>query len=201
MNSKLIAIAGGTGAGKSTLCMALQDKYPDQVGLIQLDDYFKPPAEKPKLDGMENSDHPDALYLDKLARDLVDLKEGRSVVVNTKSERSNPNYKETGKRIPITVLPKPIILVEGFLVLWDERIRKLLEFSIYLDVAHDTRWERRVHFKMPGYEENVLIPMHNQYVEPTKQYANMVIDVSSMQSRNVSSQVEDLLRQQGLLSR
>src|SRR3989344_4640189 len=101
MKPIFIGIAGGTGAGKSTLCTALMDKYPDKIGLIQLDDYFKPESEVPKLEGHVNWDHPNALFLDKLANDLAQLSEGRSVIINTKNERINPKYKKTDKRIPV----------------------------------------------------------------------------------------------------
>ena len=102
-----IGIAGGTGAGKSTLCTALVDKYPEKIGLVQLDDYFKSSAQVPKLEEHTNWDHPDALYLDKLANDLTELSQGKSVVINTKNERFNPDYKKTDKRIPVEFQPKP----------------------------------------------------------------------------------------------
>src|SRR3989344_24614 len=188
---KIIAIAGGTGAGKSTLCIALQDKYPE-IGLVQLDDYFKPAKDIATINGIENWDHPDSLYLDKLASDLQELSKERSVVINTKSERLNPDYRKTKKRIPVRFDPKPIMLVEGFLVLYDERIRSLLTTSIWLDVPHDIRWARRIQFKDSGYEEKVLKPMQKQYVEPTRQYAAHIIDVSQISKEDVLREVEKI---------
>ena len=193
MEIKFIGITGGTGAGKSTLCTALQEKYPDQIGLVQLDDYFKPPAEKPKVGDIISSDHPESLYLDKLANDLVELSKGNSVIINTKNEKLNPEYKNTSKRIPIEFKPKPIMLVEGFLVLHDEKIRKMLSTSIWLEVDHETRWSRRVHFKNEEYEKKVLIPMHKLYAEPTKQYADHIIDVSNLTKENVLAEVERII--------
>lgn len=193
MKIKFIGITGGTGAGKSTLCTALQDKYPDKIGLIQLDDYFKPAEEKPKVGDIVSSDHPESLYLDKLAKDLLELSKGNSVVINTKNERLNPEYKNTDKRIPVEFHSKPIMLVEGFLVLHDERIRKMLSTSIWLDVDHETRWSRRVHFKNDEYEKKVLIPMHKKYAEPTKQYAEDIIDVSSLTKEQVVEKAEKII--------
>src|SRR6266404_3557580 len=118
MKPTFIGIAGGTGAGKSTLCAALMDKYPDKIGLMQLDDYFKPSAQAPKFEEHINWDHPDALYLNKLVEDLIELSQGKPIVINTKNERLNPDYKKTEKRIPIKFQPKPIMLVEGYLVLF-----------------------------------------------------------------------------------
>lgn len=113
MKPIFVAIAGGTGAGKSTLCTALIKKYPDKIGLVQLDDYFKPKAEAPLMDEIVNLDHPESLYLDKLARDLSELAKDHSVVINTKNDQLNPGYENTKQRIPIRFHPKPIILVEG----------------------------------------------------------------------------------------
>lgn len=193
MKPIFVGIAGGTGAGKSTLCTALMDKYPDKVGLIQLDDYFKPSAEVPKYEGHTNWDHPDALFLEKLANDLSELSQGKSVVINTKNERLNPDYKKTDKRIPVEFQSKPIMLVEGYLVLFNERVREQLTTSIWLDVDHETRWKRRVHFKYPEYEKKVLLPMHKQFAEPTKQYAAHVVDVSNLQKEQVLTEVEKIL--------
>jgi len=191
---KFIGITGGTGAGKSTLCDALQIKYPDIIGLIQLDDYFKPAEERPKVSEIISSDHPESLYLNKLFNDLTELSKGNSVMINTKNEKLNPEYKNTKTRIPAEFNPKPIMLVEGFLILHDERIRKMLSTSIWLDIDHETRWSRRVHFKDDEYEKKVLIPMHKKYVEPTKEYAEHIIDVSDSSKEQVLEKVEGIIK-------
>ncbi|MFA6300900.1 MAG: hypothetical protein WC609_00950 [Candidatus Paceibacterota bacterium] len=193
MEVKFIGITGGSGAGKSTLCNALKNKYPDRIELIQLDDYFKPSAERPKIGDISNFDHPEALYLDKLAEDLGKLKKGKSIFIKTKNEYLNPEFGKTKEKILAEFYPKPIILVEGFLVLYDEQIRKLLNTSIWLDVGHETRWSRRVHFKDEEYEKKVLIPMHNKYTEPTKQYAEHIIDVSALDREQVLEKVEKII--------
>lgn len=193
MNIKFIGISGGTGAGKSTLCTSLQNKYPDRIGLIQLDDYFKPPIEAPKIGDIVNFDHPESLYLDKLINDLIELSKGNSVIVNTKNEKLNPEYKNTNKRIPVEFSPKPIMLVEGFLVLHDEKIREMLTTSIWLEIDHNKRWSRRIEFKNEEYEKKVLIPMHQEYAEPTKQYAQHIIDVTSLNKEQVLEKIEDIL--------
>jgi uridine kinase len=190
---KFIGIAGGTGAGKSTVCTALMDKYPDKIGLIQLDDYFKPANEVPKLSGHENWDHPSAIYLKKLARDLANLAKGKRIIANTKNLRLNPDYVKTGKRIPVEFKPRPIMLVEGYLVLYEQGVRKLLSTSIWLDAGHKTRWSRRVHFKYPEYEQKVLLPMYKKYAEPTKHFAHHVIDVTNKSLRQIISEMEELV--------
>ncbi len=113
--------------------------------------------------------------------------------LNTKNEKHNPEYTNTKKKVPVEFYPKPIMLVEGFLVLHDERIRKMLSTSIWLEVDHETRWSRRVHFKNEEYEKKVLIPMHKQYAEPTKQYAEHIIDVSNLTKEQVLKEAEDIL--------
>ncbi len=195
MNIKVIGITGGSGVGKSTLCNALKNKYPDQIELLQLDDYFKPREEKPKVGDLVNSDHPDSLYFDKLVLDLDKLLKGESVTLYTRNEYLNPDFFKNKEKTLVTLSPKPIIIVEGFLLLHNESVRKLLNTSIFLNEAHDTRWARR---PIRGnsnkeYEENVIIPMHNQYIEPTKKYADHVIDVSGLNADQVLEKVEKLI--------
>jgi len=193
MNSTLIGITGGTGVGKSTLCVTLQNKYPDKIGIIQLDDFFKPEDHVPTLSGLKNWDHPDALFLDKLVHSLSELAQGNSVVIHTRSDKLIPNHKNMDERIPATFHPKPIMLVDGFLALYDERVRNLLATSMWLETQHDIRWERRVFPKLPGYEEKVLKPMYERYAAPTKQYADFVIDVTALTKEQVLQRTEELL--------
>jgi uridine kinase len=193
MKPIFIGITGGTGAGKSTLCNSLQRKYPEKIGLIQLDDYFKPMEKKPKVGDIISSDHPESLYLDKLADDLLQLSDGNAVIINTKNEYLNPAFERTKRRIPIEFQPKPIMLVEGFLVLYEGRIRKILSTSIWLEIGHETRWARRVHFKNDEYEKKVLIPMHAKYTEPTKKYANHVLDVSNLSKEQVFEKANSII--------
>jgi uridine kinase len=190
-----IGIAGGSGSGKSALCNILKNKYPDKIEVIHLDDYFKPRAERPKVENLINSDHPDSINFLELAKDLEKFTHGKSVLVNTKDEYLNPEYEKTREKIPVEFFPKPIMLVEGFLLLHDEKIRKLLETTIFLDLEHTTRWSRRAHLanKNKEYEEKVIIPMHNKYIEPTKKYAEHVIDVSNLNKEQVLEKVEKIL--------
>lgn len=195
MKIKVIGITGGSGAGKSTLCNALKNKYPDQIELVQLDDYFKPKEEKPKVGDLVNSDHPDALYFDKLIIDLEKLLKGERVTVYTRNPFLNPNFYQTREKIPVELSPKPIILVEGFLLLHNEDVRRLLDTTIYLDEKHEKRWARRLTKSNSNkeYEEKVIIPMHNQYIEPTKKYADHVIDISNLTKEAVLKEAEHII--------
>jgi len=188
-----IGITGGSGAGKSTVCDTLITKYPERIEAIRLDDYFKPKEEQPKIGDILNFDHPDSLYFDKLVDDLKELSKGNSVIISTRNTKLNPKYEETKIKIPFEFYPKPIILVEGFLILTNKKIRELLDDSIYLDIEHDKRWARRVHFKNDEYEKKVIIPMHNEHIEPTKKYAKHIIDVTNLSKEQVLEKVEEIL--------
>ena len=194
MKPIFIGISGGSGAGKSTLCTSLLNTYPDQIGLIQLDDYFKKPNFVPEYNGFKNWDHPDALRLDQLHQDLLDFQQGKYVKIWTKNERLNPDYKKTDKRIEVEFEPKPIMLIEGYLILHDSRIRDLFETSIWLDIDQEESWKRRVHFKKDGYLEKVMLPMNEQFIKPSKQYAEYLIDVTSMTKDKVFEQVQGILK-------
>jgi len=181
------------GAGKSTLWTSLLNKYPNQIGLIQLDDYFKKKELIPQYNGFNNWDHPEALHLDQLYQDLLHFQQGKSVWIDTKNELLNPKFKETKKHISVEFSPKPIMLVEGYLVLHDSKIRKLFETSIWLDIDQTKSWERRTHFKKDGYLEKVMLPMNEKFVKPSKQYAEHIIDVTDMKKEIVFEQVENIL--------
>ncbi|MBU6323064.1 MAG: hypothetical protein KGI41_02485 [Patescibacteria group bacterium] len=189
----IIAIAGGSGSGKSTLCESLLERHSSEVGLVQLDDYLKPKEDVPVVEGFPCWDHPDALDFQRLLRDLKRLKGGEAVTIRTKNARLNPEFANTHVRIPVIITPRPIILLEGFLSLFDERIRVLLDDSFFLDLPHEVRYERRAHFKIPEYERKILVPMHERYVEPTKTYARHVIDVQIVDATSLIGMVEKTL--------
>lgn len=195
MKTSIVGVSGGSGAGKTTLSEKLLEKYPDKVTLLQLDDYFYSREKLPILHNEPNFDHPDAVNFDKLIHDLNELRNGRSITVETRNLRVNPNYWETRQRIPVEVEPKPIILVEGFLLYYDERVRRMLDKKIWLEAPHDLRWERRMSPKNRGYEENVYKPMYEQHAEPTKEFADLVIDVSDKSADEVFAGIEKIVMQ------
>jgi len=161
--------------------------------MIQLDDYFKPAEMVPVFEGFENWDDPEALYLDRLAKDLEDLSKGNAIEAMTKNAFRNPDYKITQKRILSVFEPKAIMLVEGFLCLYDSKIRNYFSHSIWLEIDHEKGWGRRSHFKNDEYYEKVFKPMYAKYVAPTKRYSNFILDVSSLSQDDVSSKVLELL--------
>lgn len=194
----LIGIAGGSGAGKSTLAYGLQARYPDRIEVVHFDDYQKYQADVPVMLGMKNWDHPDAIDFEKLYQDLCLLQKGEDVEVLTKSAKHNPTYEETG-RLAITMQAKPLIVVEGYMALTNENIRKLYAMSVFLDLHSDERINRRTKFIDPEYTEQILIPMHETYVEPTKAHADVCVDVAQYSDSAVQDLVVHELQQRGLL--
>ena len=205
MHPFVVGIAGGSGSGKSTVAFGLEDKFPGQVTVFHVDDYFKPAAEVPVLEGLTNWDDPEALYHEKMIHDLALLKAGQTAVINTKSPRLNPDFPETRQRIPVEFQPRPLIVVEGFLALHFPGLRQLLDLSVFLDAPFDLHIARRVHSKQlkaefpDDYQERIIRPMHEKYVAPSKQYADGVIDVSETPQETVLEQVTELILQRTTL--
>lgn len=178
----MIGIAGGSGSGKSTVAIRLCKKYPEKVAVVHVDDYFKRKQEVPLLEGFTNWDHPDAVNFERIFKDLILLKNGQSVTILTKSELYNPDYRQSlNNKIEYCIEPKPIIILEGYLALWDKEVRDLLDHKVYLDIPIEESVMRRSANKFlldQEYFLKVLLPMHRAYVEQTKKYADMVIDVT-----------------------
>lgn len=192
MNPVFVGLAGGSGAGKSTVAFALVDKHPENITIVHLDDYHKKRESLPLMNGVPNWDHPDAINFEQLVSDLQTLKGGNPIIVRTKNERFNPRAKEIG-RLPMEIVPKPIIILEGYLALYNPEVRKLLDCKIFLDAPHDIRVKRRTKLLTPSYNEEILAPMHEQYVEPTKQYADYVIDVAPLSKEQLIAKVEQIV--------
>jgi uridine kinase len=179
-----IGISGGSGSGKSTLAYGLQELYPDLIEVVHFDDYQKKKEHVPIHHGMANWDHPDAIDFDGILKDLMTLKNGKDITVMTKSAKYNPDYEKKG-RIPHTLKARNIIIVEGYMVLTDSRIRDFFDYKIYLDLNFDERMSRRTKFIDPEYTRKILLPMHKEYVETSKKYADIVIDIGKYDKKEV----------------
>lgn len=183
MQSIFIAIAGGSGAGKSSLANTFADTYSDLVQVVHLDDYRKEKELLPRVGTFVNWDHPNTIYWDELARDMATLKHGEAVTIRKINERFDV-HGLGAESLSRTIEPTRIILLDGYLSLWHEGIRSALDFSVFLDVSNEQRIARRKKFNDvedgPAYFDAVLIPMHNQFVEPTKRYADCIIDVENI---------------------
>ena len=182
MGSIVIGVAGGSGSGKSTFTNRIKDYFGDDVVVLYHDNYYR------RQDGVPfeqrvtvNYDHPDSLETELLVEHLKQLKEGKSIECPVYDyTKHNRSYKV------IRIDPKPVILVEGILLLADPRVRDLLDIKVYVEADADERILRRISRDVEerGRDLNGIIkqylttvkPMHYLYVEPTRSKADIVIN-------------------------
>ncbi len=180
MDVKLIGITGGSGSGKSTVVRKIHEANRDSV-CIEQDNYYKS-ATFVSNDNITayNFDHPDAFDMDLMMANLEDLKTGRAIEMPQYDFVHHRRKDET-----LHVEPKSIIIVDGLMVLYDRRIRDLLDLKLYVDTPADIRFVRRlvrdinergrtVESVVEQYV-NVVRPGHMNFVEPCKEFADLVI--------------------------
>ncbi len=195
-NPKILGIAGGSGTGKTTVAIGLYRKYPDKIAVLHLDDYYKDPADAPRIEGgAYNWDHPDSLRFADLARDLAQWKRGEPITVMTKSELYNPAYDPALRnKIPQRIEPKAILILEGYLAFYDKRVRDLMTRKVYLDMPIEESLKRRMKpANSIWYLEHVVVPVHKEFVETTKAYADVMLDISEKSPAEVGKEIEALI--------
>jgi uridine kinase len=178
----VIGIAGGTGSGKTTVAEAIVRRIgPERIALIQQDSYYKDQSHLPMEERVRiNYDHPDSIDTALLIRHLQELIAGRPVEV--------PIYDfTTYTRTPHTrrVEPRPVILVEGILVFVEKALRDLFDIKIYVEADPDIRFIRRLQRDLAERGRTLesvirqylstVRPMHLEFVEPSKRYADIII--------------------------
>jgi uridine kinase len=178
----LIGVAGGTGSGKTTVSRYIADNIgPEQVALLQHDSYYKDLNYlSPQARASLNYDHPDSLDNALLYRHLQELKAGRPVEVPCYDFKTDSRLRET-----IRVEPRPVIVVEGILIFADENLRRIINLKIFVDTDADIRFIRRLRRDVADRGRTVesvidqylttVRPMHLEFVEPTKRYADLII--------------------------
>ena len=177
----IIGIAGGTASGKTTIVNKLKEMFADDVELISHDCYYKahddmPYEERTKL----NYDHPSSFDTDRMIEDIKALKRGETIY--------RPVYDfSIHNRVPETVKvePKKVILIEGILIFENKELRDLMDIKIFVDADADERLMRRMirDMKYRGRTIESIIsqyhttvkPMHEEFVEPSKKYADIII--------------------------
>ncbi|CDQ18083.1 uridine kinase [Halobacillus karajensis] len=178
----VIGVAGGSGSGKTSVTRSIIQRFTDKTLLmLEQDYYYKDQSDLPFEERLQtNYDHPLAFDNDLLIEHLEQLLEQKPV------EKPVYDYKmHTRSEDTIHVEPKEVIIVEGILVLEDERLRDLMDIKVFVDTDADVRIIRRL---MRDINErgrsldsvieqyiNVVRPMHLQFVEPTKRYADIII--------------------------
>lgn len=182
MKTFIIGIAGGTGSGKTTFTNRLKNYFRDDITVIYHDDYYK---EQNNLSFEErkqvNYDHPDALQTDLLVEHLKHLKAHEEVEIPIYDFGFHNRLSETR-----TIKPAKVILVEGILVLQNSSLRKLFDLKLYVHADADERILRRMSRDVNERNRNIqdvaeqylktVKPMHELYVEPTKNLADIIIN-------------------------
>ena len=180
--SVLIGIAGGTGSGKTSLAGKLQARLgADRCLTIAHDSYYKDGSTlQPEAQKAINYDHPDAFDTSLLVQDLRDLRAGRPVPHLTYDHASYAR-----RVLPDPLKPKQVVILEGILVLAEEPLRRLMDIKLFIDADADVRVLRRLQRDIQDrgrsfdsvqrqYLESVR-PMHLEFVEPSKRYADLII--------------------------
>ena len=184
----IIGIAGGTGSGKTTVVRKIVDTLPkDMVAVIPQDSYYNDQSDLPlEVRKRTNFDHPDAFEWPLLARQIDDLRHGRAIEQPTYSYLTCTRLPET-----VHVEPRDVIIVEGIMTLYDRKLRELMDLKIFVDAESDERLLRVIERGHPldmliGKYRQVLKPMHDEFIEPTKQYADIIIPNGGENARAIA---------------
>jgi uridine kinase len=203
--SLVIGIAGGTGSGKTTVANAIIEQVgEDIVSYLPHDAYYKdlsklPPAQRVAV----NFDHPNSLDTDLMKSHIAQLKAGQKVDLPIYDFTTHSRTKETKK-----ILPNPVILVEGILIFVDPELRDLFDVKLFVDADADIRLIRRIQRDitergrtidsvLKQYQTTVR-PMHLEFVEPSKRYADVIIPEGGhniVALEMVIARIESLLRE------
>jgi len=180
--SILVGIAGGTGSGKTSFALKLRERLgQEHCVMVAQDAYYRDGS---TLDAAArasiNYDHPDAFDVPLLVHDLRDLKAGRPVPHLT---YEHATYSRTVLSDPLT--PRPVIILEGMLILAEEALRRLMNIKLFIDADADVRLLRRLRRDLSerkrSFEEvearylASVRPMHLEFVEPSKRYADLIV--------------------------
>ncbi|MDR3728227.1 MAG: uridine kinase [Oscillospiraceae bacterium] len=180
MNTILIGIAGGTGSGKTTLTKHLKKRFGDDITVIGHDSYYKRQDRPFEERCRQNYDHPDAFDTDLLVEHLKALKRGETIQCPVYSYVEHNRTDQT-----VEIKPTKVILVEGILIFASQELRDMLDIKIFVETDADVRILRRC---LRDVEERgrtlesvvtqyltTVKPMHEQYVEPSRKYADIVV--------------------------
>lgn len=181
MDTMIIGIAGGTGSGKTTLTRRLKETFGDDVSVVYHDNYYKA---HPNMTYDEraalNYDHPDAFETDRMVSDLLALRAGRTILCPVYDYTIHDRSQETTE-----IHPTKVVIVEGILIFENKPLRDLMDIKLFVDTDADVRILRRIlrDVKERGRSLDSVIdqylttvkPMHEQFVQPSRQYADIVV--------------------------
>lgn len=178
----IIGIAGGTGSGKTTVVQQIMNELPsEEVGIISQDSYYRQTSGLSYEDRAKiNFDHPNAIDFELMAEHLAALRAGNAI--------EQPVYSFiTHNRTTDTIIthPRKVMIVEGILILGDARLRDMFDIKIFVYADSDERLIRRLKRDIAergrdmeevlNRYQNTLKPMHEQFIEPTKAHADIII--------------------------
>ena len=178
----VIGIAGGSGSGKTTVAHAILSRVGrDRIAFLQHDSYYKclsglPPVQRSEI----NFDHPDSLESELLIEHIASLRDGQPVDVPVYDFATDRRTDQS-----FIVQPRSVILVEGILIFTEAKLRKMFDVKIFVDTDADLRFirrlERDIHERGRSTESVIaqyqatVRPMHLEFVEPSKRYADVII--------------------------
>ena len=181
MKPLIIGIAGGTGSGKTTLVDRLKEQFGDDISVLTHDSYYAAHHDLTLEERQAlNYDHPASFDTDRMIQDLEDLKAGKTIHCPV-YDYTDPDRQEETREIA----PNKVIIVEGILVFDNKALRDLMDIKIFVDTDADVRILRRIlrDVKERGRTLDSVIeqylstvkPMHEQFVEPAKRYADVIV--------------------------
>ncbi len=178
----VIGIAGGTGSGKTTVVRKIVEALPpNHVAVVPLDSYYNDTSEMTEEERHAiNFDHPDAFDWKLLIKQVNELREGEAIEQPTYSYLKCNRLPET-----IHVEPRPVIIIEGIMTLLNKRLREMMDLKVFVDCDPDERLIRNIQRDTieRGRDVNMVVqryldvlkPMHEQFIEPTKRFADVII--------------------------
>jgi len=177
----VLGVAGGSASGKTTIINKVKEHFGDNIAVISHDNYYKAHDEMPFEERSKlNYDHPDSFESERMAEDVRRLLKGYAIEMPTYDYVLHNRSSET-----VRVIPKQVIIMEGILILENRELRDLMDIKIYVDTDADERLMRRIRRDMAErgrsiesiitqYSDTVK-PMHEEFVEPSKKYADIII--------------------------
>ena len=201
----IIGICGGTGSGKTTVVNKILDILPEnQVAILSQDSYYKDNSNLSIEERKSvNFDHPDAIEFDLLLNHINELKKGYTIQKPIYSYITCTRSAET-----ITVESKDVILIEGILLFTDERIRNVCNIKVFVDAPADERLMRvikrdtvergrDIEQTLKRYLDTVK-PMHEQFIEPTKRFADIIVPLGGENTVAISILANTIRQKLGL---
>lgn len=203
----IIGVTGGSGSGKTTVAKAIYDRlHGNSIMIINQDTYYNDQSDMTMAERKAvNYDHPLAFDNDLMYQQLHDLRNGKSVEMPVYNYAEFNRTKET-----IHTELQDVIIIEGILILYDKRLRDLMDIKVYVDTDDDIRIIRRIQRDMlergrsldsviNQYQKTVK-PMYHQFVEPTKRYADIIVPEGGQNKVAIdllSTKVKDILVRRG----